>query len=718
MRTIIAVIVIGFGVLLTDIFLMSYFKTANAKDMKRLLKPEGYDIFDTRYNEDFIVAKRSLFDKAGPDYVCRTCVHENVPESDTKVIRPHKLKKELLIMFDDGPDDKYTPRILDILKKENVPAAFFVIGMEAEERIPLVRRIFDEGFEIGNHTYTHPRLPQVSVSRTLLELRATQRLLQCITGHSTHLFRPPYGEQSQLKKIPIEDSEGPFYYNIFNSIDPKDWEEGINADSIFNRVVRMERKGDAILLHDGGGNREATVQALPRIIKHFKERGYTFVTAAHHLGKKPGEIMPSLDGDMDALLTAINRFVVFGAFHIEYFFLTVFIIAMVLAIGRYFIITVIAILQHQKTKKESFPDSTGKLVSIIIPAYNEEINATKTVDNILHSDYPNFEVIFVDDGSKDRTYDVVYEAFKDNPKVQVHTKANGGKASALNFGVGLAKGEYLVCIDSDTQLRHDAVTQLVKYFTLPDVGAVAGNVKVGNEKNVLTKWQSIEYITSQNFDKRACDLLTCITVIPGAIGAFRKSAVQLVGEFSTDTLAEDCEITMRMLRAGYRVRYSHKAIAVTEAPETMKMFITQRMRWSFGIMQSFWKHREMAFNPKFKTVGMVAYPNMLVFQVILPFLAPIADIWMIFSIIMGNGASILLFFLLYLGVEAFGSMVAFSFDRENIRKLVWLIPQRLIYRQLMFWVLFKSVLKAIKGEIMHWGFLKRTGSVKAIKTEV
>ena len=273
------------------------------------------------------------------------------------------------------------------------------------------------------------------------------------------------------------------------------------------------------------------------------------------------------------------------------------------------------------------------LVSIIVPAYNEEVNSIRTVNSLLAQDYPDIEIIFVDDGSKDMTYSHVKEAFNDNPKVHVFTKLNGGKASALNFGIEKCTADYVVCIDADTQLKTDAVSFLMKKFTDDSVGAVAGNVKVGNEVNMITRWQSIEYITSQNFDRRAFDLLNCITVVPGAIGAFRKDAILIAGGFTTDTLAEDCDLTMRLLRNGYIIRNCTTALSYTEAPETFREFMKQRFRWSFGIMQCFWKHRDTIFNTKYKNFGMIAMPNILIFQILLPVLAPLADIILVVSLL-------------------------------------------------------------------------------------
>jgi poly-beta-1,6 N-acetyl-D-glucosamine synthase len=365
--------------------------------------------------------------------------------------------------------------------------------------------------------------------------------------------------------------------------------------------------------------------------------------------------------------------------------------------------------------------STQPLVSIIVPAFNEEMNATRTVQSLLQQDYPNMQVVFVDDGSKDNTFKIVQDAFYGNSNVKVYTKPNGGKASALNVGIEKSEGEFVVCIDADTQLKTDAVSQLMKKFADETVGAVAGNVKVGNEINMITRWQSIEYITSQNFDRRAFAYLNCITVIPGAIGAFKKEAVIKAGGFTSDTLAEDCDLTMRLHRNGYSIGNCTEAISYTEAPETMKQFMKQRFRWSFGVMQCFWKHRDAVFNPRYKNFGMIAMPHILIFQMILPFLAPLADLVLVvsliaaaFNIIPVSAGHIALFYLIFSLVDMAGAALAFAYEKEDYKKLLWMIPQRFIYRQLMYYILFKSFNKALKGELQGWGILKRTGNVKKV----
>nr|WP_315244187.1 polysaccharide deacetylase family protein [uncultured Flavobacterium sp.] len=640
--------------------------------------------------------------------------------------------KQVILTFDDGPDPVYTPRILDILKREKVPAVFFVIGIQGESNIPLLQRIYNEGHEIGNHTFTHPNIALVSSERASDEMETTRLLIEAVTGKSTVLFRAPYNAdaepttEAELKPIALSKAQN--YYTVGESIDPNDWEKGVSADTIYNRTIKQyEANPDKgiILLHDAGGNRQATVEALPRIIKYFKDRNIQFTTVSHLLGKTKDEIMPKAKGEF---VTLDNLIFDFG-YWFGHFIAATFWVAIFLGFLRIALMAAMAFIKKWRDHKYPpvYKSSLGVFpqVSIIVPAYNEEINAVKTIENLLCQDYPDFDIVFVDDGSKDKTFEMVSDIFKNNSKVKVHTKPNGGKASALNYGIALAQNEYVVCIDADTQLKTDAISQLMKGFRIQlknnaEIGAIAGNVKVGNENTMLTKWQSIEYTTAQNFDRRAFDLINGITVVPGAIGAFRKTAIEKAGGFTTDTLAEDCDLTIRILRNDYHIINCIEAVAITEAPESLKEFMKQRFRWSYGIMQAFWKNRDACFNPRYKGLGMVALPNVLIFQIVLPIFAPLADLVLILSLIWNHNDpdslhKILIYYIAFMLVDVLVSVIAFIFEKEKLTKLIWLIPQRFVYRQLMYVILFRALKRAIKGESQSWGVLKRTGNVVSMK---
>ncbi len=669
-------------------------------------------------NADMLIAEEK-YDSLPSSYVVRKWGYTNKPK--------------IVLTYDDGPDPKYTKEILDTLAFYHVPASFFVVGIEAEKNIPLIKRIYAEGHEIGNHTFTHPDMSNVSTQRALLEMDATRLLIECITGHSTIMFRAPFNADYEPQKkeeiTPVALSRTRNYITVGEGLDPEDWQQGLyknfTADTIFNRVIRSYSdhisNGDSIniiLLHDAGGNRSQTVLATGMLIRYFKARGYQFTSVANLLGKKPEDVMPAVSHGNGYYLLQINYALAEFGYLSGYVFYALFLVFMLLSAIRLVILGVLAVLQKKKEQK-LIPIIPSKypLVSIIVPAYNEEINVISSLKNLLECDYPNFNIIFVNDGSKDATWQKVTEVFSNHNKIKLFTKENGGKASALNVGIEKTEAEFVVCIDADTKLAKNAVSKLMESFFVPEmeekqIGAVAGIVKVGNEVNILTKWQSIEYITSQNFDRKGFAYANAITVVPGAIGGFRKKAIEDAGGFTTDTLAEDCDLTIRILRAGYIVANEPRAIAYTEAPETVKQFMKQRYRWSFGVMQTFYKHRDLMLNVDYRSLGFVAMPDILLFKYIIPFFTPLADILMIFGLFTDNARQIGFYYILFTVVDAAIAALSFLFDKENPTKLIWLIPQRIIYRWLMMIVLFRSFKRAIKGELQHWGVLKRTGNVK------
>ena len=550
------------------------------------------------------------------------------------------------------------------------------------------------------------------------------------------MFRAPFNADSEPEKneelVPVALSRTRNYITVGESMDPEDWQKGelknFNADTIFSRVKQEYKrnidKGDSsniILLHDGGGDRSQTVLATGMIIRYFRAKGYTFTTVADLLGKTKDDLMPYANSK-DYYKLKINYLWVLLVYYATHLFFAIFLVFMIISTIRLIVLGTMSFLQRNRERNIVYdnPILNYPLVSIIVPAYNEEVNIVGSLRNLLKCDYPNFNIVFVDDGSKDKTWEMVTSEFPaDTPNLKLLTKPNGGKASALNYGIESTNADYVVCIDADTKLAPNAVSIMMKHFLMQtdsseEIGAVAGVVKVGNEVNLLTKWQNIEYITSQNFDRKGFAYANAITVVPGAIGAFKKKAIEDAGGFTTDTLAEDCDLTIRILRAGYRVTNEPKAIAYTEAPETLKMFMKQRFRWSFGVMQTFWKHSDQLFSNKNKSLGWIALPDILIFKYIIPVFSPIADILMIFGLFTDNASKILWYYVLFTIVDTTIAAISFLFEKENPLKLIWLIPQRLIYRWIMLVVLYRSLKRALKGELQNWGVLKRTGNVKDV----
>jgi cellulose synthase/poly-beta-1,6-N-acetylglucosamine synthase-like glycosyltransferase/spore germination protein YaaH/peptidoglycan/xylan/chitin deacetylase (PgdA/CDA1 family) len=626
--------------------------------------------------------------------------------------------KELSITFDDGPDARYTPRILDILRAAGVPAAFFIVGVEAEAAPSLIRRIYQEGHLLGNHTYSHPNVALVTQERTNLELDATLRLIEHLTGRSTILFRPPYNADSEPQTpdelIPIVRAQKRGYITIGERIDPQDWRAGVKTNEIVHEVMSEVEDGNAnvILLHDGGGNRTATIEALPEIIERCRAKGYRFVSLGDLIGKSRDDLMPvpPVDEKRWADLEA-------QAFDMKGMFLRwmgrLFLAAIYLTVARSLVYAVMAIIEKIVARRRRFDPTFAPPVSVVLAAYNEEKVIGRTIDSLLRSNYPELEIVVVDDGSKDRTWAILQEIAAKEQRVRAFTKPNGGKSAALNMAIRAAQHSILVAVDADTLFAKDTIREMVKHFHDPRVAAVSGNAKVGNRKKWITRFQSIEYVYGFNLDRRALDLVNGIPVVPGAVGAWRKSLVLEEGGFGHDTLAEDTDLTLALLRKGYVVRYEEKALAYTEAPEDMAGLRKQRFRWSFGTLQAVWKHRDALLNPKYGSLAFITLPNICLFQVALSVLAPFADIAMIFTLIAGNWHMVLLYYFAFFLVELLSGCVAYALEEENPKDLALLFFQRLFYRQLMNEVLLKTMLYALRGRLVGWGKLERTASVQA-----
>ena len=627
-------------------------------------------------------------------------------------------RKQIVLSFDDGPDDRYTPQILDILKVKNVKATFFVIGINAENNIDVLKRIYDDGHEIGSHTFFHPNIADVSKERTDLELNTTQRLLESVLGHSTIMFRPPYVADSEPQTadeiIPVERAKELGYLTIGESIDPLDW-NNVSAEDIINKTLDEKELGSIILLHDGGGDRSETVKALPELIDTLRSLGYTFVSTGDLIGKTRDDLMPKVP-DSELYYSKANKVLLESFYFIKNISVTLFYITIFLAAGRLLLILIYSIKDKlsYKSKKQLFekPPGMDLNVSVIIPAFNEEKVIANCISSILLNSYPEFDIIVVDDGSTDRTYEIVMDIFGGNKKVKVYKTLNRGKSHALNFGINHAGGEIVITLDADTIFKRDTIQKLIRNFYDEDVAAVAGNVKVGNRINLLTKCQALEYITSQNLDRRAFNYTNCILVVPGAVGAYRKSVVTELGGFSDQTLTEDTDLTMRILRDGYTILNEPESAGLTEAPENIGSFIRQRYRWVYGTLQCFWKHKSAFLNPEQKGLGFISMPNIVIFQLLIPLIAPVMDLIFLLSIISGNFITFVSYYAAFLLLDLAFSYTAVRFEKEDVKLILYLPLQRFFYRQLIYYVTFKSVLVAVKGSLVGWRKFERTGTVK------
>lgn len=621
--------------------------------------------------------------------------------------------RTIALTFDDGPDPTWTPQLLQVLRRYRVHATFFVVGSRVARYPELVRQIVAEGHQVGAHTFIHPWLPDLPAWRRDLEHSQTQMAIAYATGQTTSLIRVPYSsvpnaiDNDTWSTVREVGRRG--YLVVFNDRDSRDWARP-GVDAIVRQATPEGNAGAVVLLHDAGGDRAQTVAAVDRFIPAMVQRGYRFTTVSEGLGPAAAAAHPPTPSQQwrgAALVWSVR--IADGTLQVIW----VLLIAVgALTVARTLLMFVFAVrhARRRRARTWSWGAPVTDPVSIVVPAYNEHKTIGPAVQSLALSAHREVEVIVVDDASTDGTAEVVEGLGLDN--VRVVRVPPGGKATALNTGVALARHDLIVMVDADTVVVPDSVHRLVQPFADPSVGAVAGNVKVGNRRGILGRWQHIEYVIGFNLDRRLYDTLGCMPTIPGALGGFRRQALSDAGGLSTQTIAEDTDLTMAIHRAGWRVVYEETAVAYTEAPATMTQLWPQRYRWSYGTMQAMWKHRrsliESGPSGRFGRRGL---PLIALFTVLLPVLAPLLDVMAIYGVAFLDRWETVIGWLAMLVIQAITAVLAFRLDREPLRPL-WTLPlQQLAYRQVMYLVLLQSVVTALTGRRVRWQKLRRTGDV-------
>jgi cellulose synthase/poly-beta-1,6-N-acetylglucosamine synthase-like glycosyltransferase/peptidoglycan/xylan/chitin deacetylase (PgdA/CDA1 family) len=649
--------------------------------------------------------------------------------------------KTIALTFDDGPNPTWTPQVLKILQKYDVPGTFFLVGSMVSRYPGIVDDLVDQGNEVGIHTFTHVDLSYQSDARVTREIEQTQLALAGAAGITTTLFRAPYSSETDAidnYSWPVYEKLGEDgYTSVFIDTDSDDWKKP-GVSKIIKWATPEDGEGASVLFHDAGGERSQTIKALPQYIEKMTAKGYTFTTISGVMAEQgatapaaaprggAGQGATADEGDRlqaahhqatgttlyegKALIAAVRV----AEWTVPALSAGLMVVG-VAVLGRFGMMLLLARRHYRQRNRRRFGwgPAVTRPVTVIVPAYNEKECIANTLASLARSTHP-IEVVVVDDGSTDGTSEIAREAARSlgMTNVRVIRQENAGKPAALNNGVRSASHDIVVMMDGDTVFEADTVRQLVQPFADPKVGAVAGNAKVGNRDTVIGAWQHIEYVMGFNLDRRMYDLLRCMPTIPGAIGAFRREAVLEVGGMSEDTLAEDTDITIAMHRAGWRVVYQEHARAWTEAPGSLKQLWSQRYRWSYGTMQALWKHRKSLTDRgpsgRFGRVGM---PLVVIFQIVTPVFAPLIDVFTAYSMIFVDFEAALLAWLAVLGVQLFCAAYAFRLDREKYRYLLMMPLQQLAYRQMMYLVLIHSCITALTGGRLRWQKLKRTGEV-------
>jgi cellulose synthase/poly-beta-1,6-N-acetylglucosamine synthase-like glycosyltransferase/peptidoglycan/xylan/chitin deacetylase (PgdA/CDA1 family) len=653
--------------------------------------------------------------------------YDVVPAAPTVTRRGKVPSHTVVLTFDDGPHEEYTGQILDALAEEQVKAAFFVVGSRAEREPEMLKRIVAEGHEVGNHSFSHPDLGKISDQHADLEINSTNRLLEALTGRGTVLFRPPFrsDDRPTVKEdlLAIQNGQRNGMITVTSTVDPHDWarpEPEIIVDYLVRRLEKFD--GGVVLMHDGGGDRKNTVAALRPLIRTLKSRGFQFQQLHQIFAAGEQANIDVVNPRVHVAPTEQVGHAVWASGTWLLRGMTVLALAaLALGLFRFAALAVGALLEvarewreRQRIRRTSRLPLHGA-VSVIIPAYNEAKVIERTILSVLASRGMDVEVLVMDDGSSDDTADVVSRAFYFEPRVKLHKLKNGGKARALNEGFKLASHEVVIALDADTIFLPDTIVELARKFDDPKVAAVAGRAAVGNTQHFVARWQALEYVIGQAIERRAWHLLGVVSVVPGAVGAWHRDAVLAVGGFGTDTLAEDCDLTITLQVHGWKVSYAPDAVALTEAPETVQALLKQRFRWCFGVLQTVWKHkRAMIMPPKNNpAIGILLMPCVLACHIITPLLAPLADLAALIAIVLGHGKAVMPYLVALVIAEVLLTTLAMKIDRARFSLMWdWLI-NRSVYRWFLFIALTRAVFAALRGGSVGWGKLVRTGSVEA-----
>jgi len=617
--------------------------------------------------------------------------------------------RTIALTFDDGPDPEWTPQILDVLGRYGAHATFFEIGSRVNEHPDISRRILAQGHELGVHTFTHINLSAAPAWQRSIELTLTSNAIAAATGRVPALLRPPYSAEPDAVTgggyAAMRQAGQAGYLVVLTDLDTEDWRRpGVPA--IVKLGTPAGGAGAVVMMHDSGGDRSQTVAALKVLLPRLAAQGYRFTTVSAALGLPPAPVAPvgqRLRGH------ALRWAQLLGGWLAQ--LLTWLMLIAVGLSGLRLLVQVVCAQAHARRVRRQAREPLRYLgpVSVIVPAFNESANIAATVRSLVACEYPWVEVIVVDDGSTDGTAEIV--ARLRLPGVHVIRQENAGKPAALNTGIRYARGDILVLVDGDTVFERDALAELVQPLLDPAVGAVSGNTKVANRGGLLGRWQHLEYVMGFNLDRRMFDLARAMPTVPGAIGAFRRAAVQDVGGVSAQTLAEDTDLTMAVIRAGWRVVYNPDAIAWTEAPSALRQLWRQRYRWCYGTMQAMWKHRgALVRRGAAGRLGRRGLGYLLMFQVLLPLTAPMVDVYGVYGLLFLPPVKVAAVWCGFVGVQVLAAGYALRLDRESYGPL-WSLPlQQLVYRQLMYLVVVQSTVMALLGGRLRWHRLVRTGA--------
>ena len=626
-------------------------------------------------------------------------------------------QRTISLTFDDGPDLKWTPELLNLLSAEKVPATFFATGMMIARNPEIFHREVREGHAVANHSLTHVDVSSTPDWRARLELTITDHVIRAVTGKEVGYFRLPYeGSDENSTQAAIEGmlrSQRYGYLVTSHDFDSDDWRYSSHQLTGEMPLPTLNGQNITVLLHDGGApDRKVTIDYVRRLIAYAKAQGYTFTTMPQvqpWLAERVFDVKPTVWDKLT--LNLVQIWFVWPSVLLR----ALFVIAVTFVIVIGFTNCVIAAIRRRRRNGIIWQSASEDRmpVSVMMAAYNEEQVIGRTLSSVLASRYPVAEVIVVNDGSSDHTAEKVLEIARQDPRIILVDQQNTGKAGALNAGLDKVTNEVVVTLDADTILIPRTIGRLIRHFIADKsgrLGAVAGIVRVGNRGcNLLTRWQALEYVTQVGIERAAQDVMGAIAIVPGACAAWRKAAIQAAGGYTNVTLAEDCDLSLSLHRAGWRVTQDDEAIAFTEGPENVDTLLNQRIRWTFGTLQAIWKHQDLLFRPRYGFLGLYVLPQYAI-TVILPI------VFMPFIVFMGvrtaqvQGIQVVLYyFLLFMAAHLLIAAIGILLIRENWRHLLMVPVYRIVFEPLRAYLLYTAVYMAVRGVRAGWNKAARTG---------
>ncbi|WP_165352783.1 glycosyltransferase [Loktanella sp. IMCC34160] len=632
-----------------------------------------------------------------------------------------------LLTFDGTIAEPYWSSLLDILDDSRISATFFLTDQQMLGQGPALNDLIDRGHTIGLMIRSHAEPGTFESTVEGVFNNGAQQLLGHLSGERTTVVRAwhrPLGSPAtptQLHATIQLTEQG--YIPIGSGATIRDIDA--DRDEMMAQLRDANLSGrPAVLTFDLTSPQAAlSVAALPRVLLDLRRDGFSIRSLSEGTNLAQPTLAPS-----HGIAPVWRDSVTYAILEFWYFKLTfVFLCLLLFAIIRSLIYLALAFVRRpQPPIDRTFCPG----VTVIVPAYNESKVIVQSIRSILKSDYPNFEVLVVDDGSSDDTSEAVMKAFGSNPKVRLIAQRNGGKWQAENRALHHVRTPFFVGVDADTVLDPKALWWIVQPFKDERVGAVAGFVEVSNPHNFLTWCQALEYRVSQSVTRRSFEVFNGIFVVPGAIGGWRLTAVEAAGRYSGDTITEDADLTVAVHRAGYKVRFQENARAYTEAPSHVSAFLKQRLRWTLGMLQTSWKHRRTI--AEFRPIGVISILDAIWFSLLTSFLSPLVDLLLISILIKliylaATGGSDIIgplpvavigsYFVL-LALDMVNTLAAFWFEKRFDWRLLLLTPVlRFGYRQLIYISSIHAVIRAVSGRLPGWQKLQRRAAELGVPTE-